>query len=180
MVAKFESLYRPKEFEMSKLNRAVMALATAAALVAAVPAAAQNLAAAADTEKVLLDVKWWGGGIDGRRPGCNTEKCMGSIAFRFQRNVSGKLEVFIVWKSGRHPYISYSEGKRYPGDTEAESVSTVPVTVDNAGGFNFQNHFQWTCRLVGAEKATCSRIRERDWKDTFTVARLPPGITAAH
>lgn len=132
-------------------------------------------AAATNTKEVLLDVKWWGGGLSTIGPGCNAlDKCYGSVALKFEP-FGSRLRVFIFANQGRRPYDAYNNGQRYPDDLKRKSSDGMWVDIEGAT-FVFQGAFTWFCVLKSPTRIDCS-VKSPGGSLSYpvTVQPLPPG-----
>jgi hypothetical protein len=131
-------------------------------------------AQALDTKEVLLDVKWWGGGLNILGPGCSDpEKCVGSVAFKFEP-FGKRFRAFVLANQGRRPYDAYNNRMRYPDDLRAKSSEGMWVEVDGAN-FIFHGSFTWQCVLKSAMRVDCSFKPQSGASYPLTVQPLVPG-----
>ena len=131
-------------------------------------------AEAYDTKEILLDVKWWGGGLNILGPGCSDrEKCVGSVAFKFEP-LGKRFRAFVLADQGRRPYDAYNNRLRYPDDLRATSSEPMWVDVDSAN-FVFQGAFAWQCVLKSPMRVDCSFKPPGGTSYPLTVQPMVPG-----
>jgi hypothetical protein len=135
-----------------------------------------------DVERVLLggnkgDGPWWGGGVDFTAPGCaNIETCSAAQALQFNNN-TGKIGVKIFDTKSHQAFRAYSQGKRFPGDTQQRYGGQQWVQFGPNETFSWVNNYvSWDCKLVSNVQFDCKwRNNTSGGNSLVHFFRLPRG-----